>query len=98
MTIKNSNEDGQTLYVKRYITERWFSRIVGPLSRSYVKVALKLKVKLTCWKDRARNQSDCGTKPFQTFRKNYDSMSHDRYCKSEKAKEVGKVPLESNCY
>ena len=64
MTIKNSNEDGQTLYVKRYMTERWFSRIVGPLGRSYVKVALKLKVKLTCWKDRARNQSDCGTKPF----------------------------------
>ena len=55
MTIKNSNEDEQTLYVKRYMTERWFSRIVGPLGRSYVKVALKLKVKLTCWKDRARN-------------------------------------------
>ena len=44
MTIKNSNEDGQTHFVKRYMIERWFTRIVGPLGRSYVKVALKLKV------------------------------------------------------
>ena len=44
VTIKNSNEDGQTHFVKRYKIERWFSRIVGPLGRSYVKVALKLKV------------------------------------------------------
>ena len=44
MTFKNSNEDGQTHFVKRCIIERWFSRIVGPLGRSYVKVALKLKV------------------------------------------------------
>ena len=44
VTIKNSNEDGQTHFVKRYMIERWFSRIVGPLGRSYVKVALKLKV------------------------------------------------------
>ena len=62
MTIKNSNEDGQTHYVKRYMKERWFTRIVGPLGRSYVKVAFQLKVKLKCWKDRARNQSDCGIK------------------------------------
>ena len=44
VTIKNSNEDGQTHFVKRYMIERWFTRIVGPLGRSYVKVALKLKV------------------------------------------------------
>ena len=49
-------------YVKRYMTERWFCRIVGPLGRSYVKIAFQLKVKLKCWKDRARNQSDCGVK------------------------------------
>ena len=35
MTIKNNNGDGQTLYVKRYMTDRWFSRIVGSLGRSY---------------------------------------------------------------
>ena len=44
MTIKKSNEDGQTHFVKRRLIERWFSRIVGLLGRSYVKVALKLKV------------------------------------------------------
>ena len=64
MTIKNSNDDGQTHYVKRYMTQGWFSRMVGRLGRSYVKVAFELKVKLKCWKDRARNQSDCGTKTF----------------------------------
>ena len=32
MTIKN-NEDGHTLNVKRYLMDRWFSRIVGPLAR-----------------------------------------------------------------
>ena len=36
MTIKNNNKDGQTRYVKRYMTDRWFSRIVGALGRSYV--------------------------------------------------------------
>ena len=51
-------------YVKRYMTDRWLCRVVGPLGRSYVKIALQLKVKPKCWKDRARNQSDCGTKPF----------------------------------
>ena len=51
-------------YVKRYMTERWFCRIVGPLGHSYVKVALTLKVKLKCWKDRTRNQSDWGIKTF----------------------------------
>ena len=60
-SLSNASHAG---YVKRYMTKRWFSRIVGPLGRSYVKVALKLKVKITCWKDRARDQSDCGTKPF----------------------------------
>ena len=54
-------------YVKRYMTERWLCRVVGPLGRSYVKITLQLKVKPKCWKDRARNQSDCGIK---TFRKN----------------------------
>ena len=44
MTITNSNEDGQTHFVKRRLIERWFSRIVGLVGRSYVKVALKLKV------------------------------------------------------
>ena len=43
-TIKRSNEDGQTHFVKRCMIERWFFRIVGPPGRSYVKVALKLKV------------------------------------------------------
>ena len=43
MTIKNSNEDGQTHFVKRYMGERWFSMIVGPLGRSYVEVSIKLK-------------------------------------------------------
>ena len=51
-------------YVKRYMTERWFGRIVGPLGHSYVKVALTLKVKLKCWKDGTRNQSDWGIKTF----------------------------------
>ena len=36
MTIKNNNEGGQTRYVERYMTDRWFSRIVGALDRSYV--------------------------------------------------------------
>ena len=36
MTIKNNNEHGQTRYVKRYMTDTWFSRIVGSLGRSYV--------------------------------------------------------------
>ena len=33
MTIK-SNEDGQTRYVKHYMTDRWFPRIVGSVGRS----------------------------------------------------------------
>ena len=36
MTIKHNNEDEQTHYVRCYMTDRWFSRIVGPLGRSYV--------------------------------------------------------------
>ena len=52
-------------YVKRYMTERWFCRVVGPLGRSYITIALQLKVKPKCWKDRARNQSDCGIKTFR---------------------------------
>ena len=36
MTIKNNNGDGQARYVKRYMTDRWFSRIVGSLGRSHV--------------------------------------------------------------
>ena len=36
MTVKNRNEDGQTRYVKRYLTDKLFSRIVGSLCRSYV--------------------------------------------------------------
>ena len=36
MTIKNNNEDGQTGYVERYMTDRWFSRILEVLGRSYV--------------------------------------------------------------
>ena len=31
MRIKINNGDGQTRYVKRYMTDRWFSRIVGSL-------------------------------------------------------------------
>ena len=27
MTIKSDNEDGQTRYVKRYTTDRWFTHI-----------------------------------------------------------------------
>ena len=54
-------------YVKRYMTERWFCRVVGPLGRSYITIALQLKVKPKCWKDRARNQSDCGIKTFILF-------------------------------
>ena len=33
MTIK-SNEDGQTRYVKHYMKDRWFPRIVGSVGRS----------------------------------------------------------------
>ena len=36
MTIKNDKEDGKTCYVKRYLKDRWFSRIVGSLGRSEV--------------------------------------------------------------
>ena len=36
MTIKNNNEHGQTRYVKRYMTDRWISWILGSLDRSYV--------------------------------------------------------------
>ena len=40
ITIKNNSEDEQTRYVKRYMTDgqmdRWFSRVVGSLGRSYV--------------------------------------------------------------
>ena len=36
MTIKNNNGDGQTRYVKSYMANRWFSRIVGSVGRSYV--------------------------------------------------------------
>ena len=36
MTIKNNNGDGQTRYVKRYMTDRWFFRIVGSLGGSNV--------------------------------------------------------------
>ena len=36
VTIKNNNGDEQTRYVKCYMTDRWFSRIVGSLGRSYV--------------------------------------------------------------
>ena len=36
MAIKNNNKDGHTHYMKRYMTDREFSRIVGPLGRSYI--------------------------------------------------------------
>ena len=36
MTIKSNNEDGQTRYVKHYMTDKWFSGIVGSLGHSYV--------------------------------------------------------------
>lgn len=36
MTIKSNDEDGQTRYVKRYMTDIWFSRIVGSLGRNCV--------------------------------------------------------------
>ena len=36
MTIKDNNEHGQTRYVKRYMLDSYFSRIVGSLGRSYV--------------------------------------------------------------
>ena len=34
--IKNNKGDGQTLNVKHCMTDRWFSRILGSLGRSYV--------------------------------------------------------------
>ena len=36
VTIINNNGDEQTRYVKCYMTDRWFSWIVGSLGRSYV--------------------------------------------------------------
>ena len=103
MTIINSNEDGQTHFVKRGMIERCFSRIVGSpgsqLCYGCVKVEGHL---LKCSKDSALNQSDCGIETVQTFRKkNQIFMSHDRFCKSKKDKktnEEGNVPLESYYY
>ena len=49
MMIRKNNEDGQTHYVKFYLMDRWFSRIVGPLGGNYVLRRLHSTYQYTRW-------------------------------------------------
>ena len=74
----------------------------GPLGRSYVKVALKLKVIcLSVRKTAPVTNQIAESRPFRHLEKKKIFMSHDRFCKSKKDKktnEEGNVPLESYYY